>query len=89
MIKNGILEIIEYPKLRKVVISSGEEEAYKLTPSQKKVFEDIRTFVEKGNFEVILLYGVTGSGKSLIYLELIKEVLKQEKRFLFLCLKLL
>jgi len=84
LIKNGILEIIEYPKLRKVVISSGEEEAYKLTPSQKKVFEDIRIFVEKGNFEVILLYGVTGSGKSLIYLELIKEVLKTGKKVLVL-----
>ncbi len=84
LLKQGVIELVEYPKLRKVLVSSEKKITYELTSSQNKVFKEILRVVEKGKFTVSLLYGVTGSGKSLIYLELIKEILKTGRRVLVL-----
>ncbi len=84
LIKKGILERVEYPKIRKVLVSFPVPEKYELTSSQRKVFEGIKELLKKEEFSPILLFGVTGSGKSLIYLEVIKEVLSQGKRILVL-----
>lgn len=83
-IKKGILERIEIPKFRKVILSTSNELNYVLTPKQKEVFEKIKILIEKEDFAPILLFGITGSGKSLIYLELIKEVLNCNKKILIL-----
>ena len=53
-----------------------------LAPSQEKALEEVQnTFKEK---QVTLLHGVTGSGKTEIYVELIKEQLEKGKQVLFL-----
>ena len=53
-----------------------------LAPSQEKALEEVQnTFKEK---QVTLLHGVTGSGKTEIYVELIKEQLEKGKQILFL-----
>jgi primosomal protein N' (replication factor Y) len=46
-----------------------------LTPAQQAVFEKVRGFLNSGEAVRCLLYGVTGSGKTEIYLRLIAEVL--------------
>lgn len=83
-IRDGVLERIEIPKFRKVTVPYVGEINYHLTQRQREVFEGIKNLVEKKNFQPILLFGVTGSGKSLIYLELIKEILSQNKRVMIL-----
>lgn len=54
-----------------------------LTAAQKKVFDDIRPLIFEG-FRAILLQGVTGSGKTEIYLHLTQEVLNLGGQVLFL-----
>jgi len=53
-----------------------------LNKYQKKSLEDLKNF---GNsFNVSLLQGVTGSGKTIVYFERIKEILKKKKQVLIL-----
>ncbi len=53
-----------------------------LNPDQQKVFTTIKnSFNQKQTF---LLYGITGSGKTLVYLNLIKEIIKEGKTALLL-----
>ena len=84
LLEKGLLERVEYPKIRKILISIEVPQKYQLTPSQKKVFEGIKNLINQGGFQPILLYGVTGSGKSFIYIEIIKEILKNKKKVLVL-----
>ncbi len=51
-----------------------------LTPDQNKVFEQ----VDLNKFNTYLLYGVTGSGKTEVYIKWIKEVLRMGKQALLL-----
>ncbi len=53
-----------------------------LTPAQQKAFEQINTLFEQK--DTVLLFGVTSSGKTEIYLHLIKQYLAQGKQVLYL-----
>ncbi len=54
----------------------------KLSPIQKNAFKEIlKTFKHK---DVVLLHGVTSSGKTEIYIHLIKEALKKGEQVLYL-----
>ncbi len=48
-----------------------------LMPEQKRALELIRDSLENGSPGVVLLYGVTGSGKTEVYLQAIAEVLSR------------
>ena len=55
---------------------------FTLNKDQKKSFEDLKKF---GNsFNVTFLQGVTGSGKTIVYFERIKEILKTNQQVLIL-----
>jgi primosomal protein N' (replication factor Y) len=84
LLEKGILEKVEYPRIRKILLSLEVPKDYELTISQKEVFEGIMHLINKGGFSPILLYGVTGSGKSFVYIEVVKEILKRKKRVLVL-----
>lgn len=84
LLRKNILEKIEYPKTRKISFFGNIPNFYVLTPSQKFIVEEIKGLMKEKRFVPILLYGVTGSGKSLVYLEIIKEVLKEGKKVLIL-----
>lgn len=53
-----------------------------LNEEQKNVFNSIKASLNKN--ETFLIHGVTGSGKTLIYIELIKEAIKNNKTALLL-----
>lgn len=57
-------------------------EAKNLSVEQQKVINIVKNSFNLN--EVFLLYGVTGSGKTLVYINLIKEVLKNNKTALLL-----
>ena len=80
--KNGIItqNRIEISRFNKIVDSTSEFK--NLAPSQKNALDEIRTSFEHKN--VCLLHGVTGSGKTEIYVELIREQLELGKQVLFL-----
>lgn len=48
-----------------------------LTDEQQSAFNDVMSLYNKGEGGVSLLYGVTGSGKTSVYLKLIDEVLRK------------
>jgi len=51
----------------------------KLTQEQTNTLEVITQYIKKGEFKVFLLHGITGSGKTEVYLQAIAEGLKAGK----------
>jgi primosomal protein N' (replication factor Y) len=81
LIKNGVLE--EY----KIIISrfeemEGSEEEIVLSPEQQLAQQEIKTHFEEKN--TVLLHGITGSGKTELYVTLIKEALEGGSQVLLL-----
>ena len=59
-----------------------KEDALQLSEAQEIAFQEIKSNFK--NKEVCLLHGVTSSGKTEIYIQLIEEYLQQEKQVLYL-----
>lgn len=79
--KNGYLEILEQkinrnPFENKVV---KRDKKLELTEEQKNAYDQIKEVIENKKFDEFLLYGITGSGKTEIYLQAIEEVIKKQK----------
>ena len=55
-----------------------------LTPAQSTVLDDLTKQLESGQFQTVLLHGVTGSGKTEIYLRLIARCLELGRTALML-----
>ena len=60
----------------------ADASSIQLSEAQNTAFEDIKKQFEE--YSSVLLHGVTGSGKTEIYIKLIDEVLKQGKQVLYL-----
>ncbi len=82
VVKKGILEVYD----REVSRLSGYEdeltEAGELSAQQQRAVDEIRTQFEKKS--TVLLHGITGSGKTRIYIELIRETMRQGGQVLYL-----
>jgi primosomal protein N' (replication factor Y) len=57
---------------------------YELTPHQQRAFESIKAAAGAGEFKTFLLHGVTGSGKTEVYLRAIDEVVKSGRKAIYL-----
>ena len=79
--KNGYVEIIEKKIERDPLASKKIEktENLKLTLEQQMAFDEISEKMEQQQYERFLIYGVTGSGKTEIYLQLIEKAMEQNK----------
>jgi primosomal protein N' (replication factor Y) len=64
--------------------AAGEGSPLVLTPAQRAVLEDLTRNLESSRFETVLLHGVTGSGKTEIYLRLMARCLELGRRALML-----
>ena len=86
LVEKGYIEIREEKVDRNPLAFKKIEKNKKLnlTEEQSKAFKDIEKSIEENRFEQFLLYGVTGSGKTEIYLQLIEKVLEQEKTAIML-----
>lgn len=63
---------------------SEELKKFELTFQQKNIVERIEHTISKKTFETFLLHGVTGSGKTQIYIELAKQVIDAGKSVIIL-----
>ena len=82
LVKKGVFEQFEIVVSRFADIPLGQTAEINLTESQQTAFQQIHdSFAEK---EVVLLHGITGSGKTEVYIELIKQALDSGSQVLFL-----
>ncbi len=79
--KNGFIEIIEKPMIRNPFIHKKivRDIPKILTQEQQKCFDNICVSIENHQYTRNLIYGITGSGKTEIYLQLIDKVLQKGK----------
>jgi len=83
--KSGLVVIEEREAYRRTIPERVKEPApIVLNTEQETAFKGLNTLSESGNAAVALLYGVTGSGKTQVYLRLIQETLKRGKTALVL-----
>ena len=66
------------------VLDSEEEPPKKLTQDQRMAMEKILPYVKREEYRCFLLHGVTGSGKTEVYLRTVSEVIARGKQAIVL-----
>ena len=92
LVKNGYLEIAEEKigrnpldlKNTELIKKKEKSEKLVLTEEQENAYQKVKQKIEENKYQSFLLYGVTGSGKTEIYLQLIQKALEQEKTAILL-----
>ena len=84
--KNGLLKLQEEKVIRNPLKNKNIKQTNKLkfTEEQEEAYTKVSNAIEKQEYKKYLLYGVTGSGKTEIYLQLIEKVINEEKSAIML-----
>ena len=79
--KNGYIEIIQTKIERDPLVHKDIEKSakLKLTEEQELAYNKISKTISNRKYEEFLLYGVTGSGKTEVYMQLIEKALDNNK----------
>ena len=81
LIKNEYLELVEKTVERDPLTHKNIEQTKNLefTEEQQNAYNKIQESINEKEYKEFLLYGVTGSGKTEIYLQLIKKVIDENR----------
>ncbi len=81
LIKKGLVEVFDSELYRKPKYNLKGERAQSpvLTPVQDKAYNELLASYRSGKGSATLLYGVTGSGKTQVFLKLIEQVVNDGK----------
>lgn len=84
--KNGYVEIQEKKIERNPFVNKEikKDAKLKLTKEQEHAYHEILYSIDNNEFKEYLIYGITGSGKTEIYLQLIEKVMKSNKTAIML-----
>lgn len=82
LLDKGILKAVEVAVDRLEKYTGPVLEYHELSPAQTKAKEEVEQAFEEHN--ICLLHGVTGSGKTHIYFELIEKTISEGKQVLYL-----
>ena len=80
LLKNGIIKFLYEDVDRYVAHTSGKYKRVVLNEEQQEVVQAVTL----NNYDTYLLYGITGSGKTEVYMELIDRVINQGKTAIML-----
>ena len=77
-------EVVEREPRAAETLATPDPEVRTLTPRQRQVFESLEGAAGSGVFEVALLHGVTGSGKTEVYARLARTAVERGRQALIL-----
>lgn len=85
LVDKGLIEIYE-KSVDRVYRETYTEEVknFQLTDAQVKVIDEVTPHIIERSFKPFLLHGVTGSGKTQVYIELIKKAISKGESVLLL-----
>lgn len=87
LVKADLVEIVSditYRNPLKVMEPRRKEEEPELSSQQKAIVERVKKEREEGKSETYLIYGITGSGKTRVYMELIENVVARKQAVIML-----
>ena len=85
LVKKGVLTAVEQDKAIDLFAAIPfDPQPLDLSPDQQQVFDDLLPNLEDNAPHAALLYGVTGSGKTIVFLKLIQRTLELGRRALVL-----
>ncbi|MGI6462425.1 MAG: replication restart helicase PriA [Candidatus Scatomorpha sp.] len=85
LLKSGLINREEQRVFRRPEIKNKEaKEPFDLSPDQSKIYFQIKEDIANEKLKLGLLQGVTGSGKTAIYIKLISDVINAGKSAIFL-----
>ena len=88
LVRKGLLRMEDRPEIFELggVHTSGKKHAHEheLNPAQRQALREIRSALDASSFQPQLLYGVTGSGKTAVYVAAMQHALRQGKSALLL-----
>jgi len=86
LVKRGLVEVFEKPAeftLSNVKARSSLLD-FEFNPAQRQAFDNIRERVSRKTFSGVLIHGVTGSGKTAVYLVAMRSVLEDGRSAILL-----
>ncbi len=86
VVKNGYIELKKVDKEVDLLKDYNVEKTEKKVPTkeQKEIIDKIGSYIYDEKYKQCLIFGVTGSGKTEVYLQLIEKVLNQGKKAIIL-----
>ena len=88
MIKKSLLEVtvseIPAPSSNSLPAIPAVEPSFALNPDQQSALDETLRAVQENLFRVLVLFGVSGSGKTEVYIRAIREVVKSGRQAVFL-----
>jgi primosomal protein N' (replication factor Y) len=86
LVRRGLIQLVDEPQdfaVSRITLRRSTIQ-FELNPPQKEALRNIHGSVNAGKFSGILLHGVTGSGKTAVYLAAMRQVLEQGKSSILL-----
>lgn len=84
LVQRGLVEVVELPRGGLPTVQGGPDRPLTLTPEQQQAWEAIRSMFDQDPPRPLLLHGVTGSGKTELYLRAIGECIRRGRQAIVL-----